>query len=113
MNEAHKLLEEDDKRTLLAMVLFMAANAVVFISFSGLWAWEYHFSAHLSDLIDHITVPWGWLGCFFVVSISTVRRVWPRTFIRCVFSAVTAAVLSFYLWIFINTMLAPLCDPNW
>jgi hypothetical protein len=88
--------------------IFAAGNALLFTVFSVLWVRQYHMSADLSDMIDHIVVPWLWLACFFIASFLPLRR--PKV-IAIPIAAISAVAFSGILYLFIHIVLAPFYDP--
>jgi hypothetical protein len=99
---------QDGKATIRQRVWLISANAFVFFTFSVLWVWQYHIDSSLSDKIDHVVVPWLWLGSFFLASLLTFGRLSIMTVMK---SLVCALVLAFFLWDFIHGVLVPIFDP--
>ena len=113
MNDATKISEVDYKGSLLSFVAFALANACLFVLFCVLWVWQYHIRSDLSDTIDHIVVPFGWLCWFFSLHhLSTLRRLFPKI-MAILISLGSAVLLSGILFLVKSFILAPLYDPMW
>lgn len=93
-------------RTAIRTRTFAMCNGLVFVAFSVLWVKEYHMTN--SDQIDHIVVPWLWLGSFFCASLCAVRSIILRSL---VISLTSAVILSGALLLFVHIILAPIFGP--
>jgi hypothetical protein len=95
-------------KTIKNLIPFFIGNALVFVGFSALWAWEYRVEGDLSDKIDHVVVPWLWLLGFFVVSISTLNK----TLLKTTLISLSCAIgFSLILLIFVKTVVTFFFDP--
>jgi hypothetical protein len=110
MKTAVNIGEVDYKGTLFSLAAFTLANALVFICFAVLWIWEYHINANLSDSIDHVVVPFGWLAGFFIASFVPLRRFFPKI-MGILISIGSSVVLSGILFLVVRLILAPFYDP--
>jgi hypothetical protein len=110
MKDSAKISEVNYKGTLFSFFLFMLANGCVFAFFAVLWVLQYHLDGNVSDWIDLIVVPYGWLAGFFIASFVTVRRSSPK-FIAVLISVGSAVVLSGILFLVKIFLLVPFFDP--
>jgi hypothetical protein len=110
MKEAAKIGEVDYKREVVSFISFLLGNAFLFAFFAALWVWQYCMTEHLSHLIDHVLVPFGWLAGFFTMSFATLRRAFPKI-TTILMSIGFALVLSWVLFLVIGGLLSPFYDP--
>jgi len=104
------MIEVDYKKTLFRLMIFALANATVATTFSFLWVWQYHHRLGLFDQIDAFGVHWLWLTGFFAASFLSLRGLTSKAL---VLSLLCAIVLSFFLWLMVHMILAPMFDPWW
>jgi hypothetical protein len=112
MKEAGQNLDVDYKRESLRLLGFVLGNAAVFLFFSLLWIWQYHINSSISDRIDAVVAPWGWLAGFFAATFFALRGV--TSTVRLLFVSLGFSVLlSLVLFFVIHLVLAPHFDPMW
>jgi hypothetical protein len=111
MKDAVEIGEVDYKGMLFSFVVFALANACVFACFAVLWVWQYHINSDLSDSIDHVVVPFGWLAGFFIASLLPLRRLFPKTK-AILISLGSSIVLSGILFLVKTFILVPFYDPR-
>ena len=110
MKDATKTGEVDYKGMLFSFFVFVLANTCVFALLAVLWVWQYHINSDLSDSIDHVVVPFGWLAGFFIASFVALRRLFPKI-MAIVLSLGSSLVLSGILFEVKTFILVPFYDP--
>jgi hypothetical protein len=90
-------------------ILFALANVFVFVCFSVLYACQFHMPDPISEKIDRIAIPWGWMVCFFVASFSTL----PGLTVKSAFISLCSSLGFTVILYFFDCMVLRLIFDPW
>jgi hypothetical protein len=90
------------------IIAFASANTSVLVVFCVLYVWQFHMQGPLSDKIDRVVIPWGWLACFFVASFCTIPGMTLRSALKALgLSVVFSGLLFLASCVLLRTIFDP------